>query len=141
MIDTTFDRSLGEEGVQKALRRICTAAEKAIGWGYQILVRPLLPASCLILGPNPSQNAAVVVHMPLQAPPAPRCAHRHAEVFRLRVHAACCPTDPSAAWLAQSDAGGVTSCKPISEYQSQTSCSWSVAGLALGALICLAKLD
>lgn len=38
VIDTTFDSSLGEEGVQKALRRICTAAEKAIGWGYQMLV-------------------------------------------------------------------------------------------------------
>lgn len=44
MIDTTFDRSMGEEGVQKALRRICTAAEKAIGWGYQMLVRPPPPA-------------------------------------------------------------------------------------------------
>ena len=40
VIDTTFDRSLGEEGIQKTLRRVCQAAERAISWGYQILVRP-----------------------------------------------------------------------------------------------------
>jgi glutamate synthase (NADH) len=51
VIDTTFDKSLGEEGIQKTLRRVCQAAERAIAWGYQILVRPsvyhcLGPALC-----------------------------------------------------------------------------------------------
>lgn len=39
VIDTTFDKSLGEDGIQKTLRRVCQAAERAISWGYQILVR------------------------------------------------------------------------------------------------------
>lgn len=38
VIDTTFDKSLGDEGIQKTLRRVCQAAERAISWGYQILV-------------------------------------------------------------------------------------------------------
>ena len=29
---------MGEEGIQKTLRRVCLAAEQAITWGYQILV-------------------------------------------------------------------------------------------------------
>jgi hypothetical protein len=39
VIDATYDVSMGDEGLAKALRRINTAAEKAIGWGYQMLVR------------------------------------------------------------------------------------------------------
>ena len=118
MIDTTFDRSLGEEGVQKALRRICNAAEKAIGWGYQMLVRPFLPETCLVSGPCPSQSAAVVLHTPLHTPPAPRCAHHPAEALSFSILAARCPSDPSAPWLAEADAGEVMACKPISEYQT-----------------------
>lgn len=45
VIDTTFDKSLGEEGIQKTLRRVCKSAERAISWGYQILVR-----SCCLVG-------------------------------------------------------------------------------------------
>lgn len=51
VIDTTFDRSLGEEGIQKTLRRVCQAAERAISWGYQILVRVHRgPDNCVLLG-------------------------------------------------------------------------------------------
>jgi hypothetical protein len=37
---------MGEEGVHKTLRRVCTQAERAIGWGYQMLVRSPFLCSC-----------------------------------------------------------------------------------------------
>jgi hypothetical protein len=41
VIDTTYDCSMGNEGLLKSLLKICQAAERAISWGYQILVRCL----------------------------------------------------------------------------------------------------
>jgi Glutamate synthase central domain len=61
VIDCTYDVSMGEEGLQKTLRRVCHAAERAISWGYQILVRAALlrvdfwaclPAVMLLMLPN-----------------------------------------------------------------------------------------
>ena len=46
VIDSTYDASMGDEGLQKALVKICQAAERAIAWGYQILVRAL--DTCLL---------------------------------------------------------------------------------------------
>jgi glutamate synthase (NADH) len=39
VIDTTYDSSMGSEGLNKTLLKICQASERAISWGYQILVR------------------------------------------------------------------------------------------------------
>lgn len=39
VIDCTYDLSMGNDGLQKTLKRVCHAAERAISWGYQILVR------------------------------------------------------------------------------------------------------
>lgn len=46
VIDCTYDSSMGADGLQKTLKRVCQAAERAISWGYQILVRP---APCRLL--------------------------------------------------------------------------------------------
>ena len=39
VIDVTYDTSMGDAGLHKSLTKICQAAERAISWGYQILVR------------------------------------------------------------------------------------------------------
>jgi hypothetical protein len=57
VIDCTYDTSMGNDGLQKTLKRVCNAAERAISWGYQILVRL---ASC----PAPLPRLLPVHHRP-----------------------------------------------------------------------------